>query len=89
MEFAPPGTIKKQALTRSSVSCRHRRREVPSADAAVHVQELRGVLERDDPVADERRNRATRWRTIQQQGVRVSALLEAIRNLSRKRPTNS
>jgi transposase len=57
--------------------------------AAARVQELRTALDRDDPIADERHERAARWRVAQQQGIHVNAALAQMKELSRTRPQNN
>ena len=80
--------LKAQALTGASLARRRRRLKALGVTAAARVHELRAVLDRDDPIADERHNRAARWRTAQRQGARVNAALAQIEKLSATRPKN-
>ena len=53
--------------------------------AAARVQELRKALDKDDPIADERHDRAGRWRTAQLQDARVKAALAQMNKHLRSR----
>ena len=75
LELVAPDALKAQALTGASSARRRRRFEALVAAAAKRVDALREALDRDDPVADKRHNRAARWRATQQQGARVNAAL--------------
>ena len=60
LELVSPDALKAQALTGASLARRRRRLKARAVAAAAHVQELRTALDRDDPVADERHDRAAR-----------------------------
>ena len=79
LELVSPDVLKAQALTGASL-VRRRLKALASA-AAAHVQELRTAIDRDDPIADERHNRAARWRATQQQDVRVKAALALMKEV--------
>ena len=83
LELVPRDALKAQALTCASLGRRRRRLQALAAAAASRVQELRAVLDRDDPIADERHARAARGRTAQQEGARVNAALAQMKELSR------
>ena len=51
------------------------------AAAAARVGELRRALDRDDPVADERDDRAARGRVAQRQGARINAAITRMKEL--------
>ena len=61
------GTIDKRFRKR-------RRLKALAVAARQRVQKLRTILDRDDPIADERRNRDTYWRAVQQQSDRAKAV---------------
>ena len=88
VELISPEVLKAQALTGASLTRRRRRLKALAVTAAARVHELRPALDRDDPVADERHDRAARWRTAQRQGARVNAALAQIEKLSATRPKN-
>ena len=71
LELVSPDAPEAQASTGASLA----RRRLQAVAAAARVQELRTVVDRDDPIADERYNRAVRGRIAQQQQVRVNAAL--------------
>ena len=85
LELVPPEALKAQALTGASLGRRRRRLKALAAATASRVQELRAVLDRDDPIADERHARAARGRTAQQEGVHVDAALAQMKAFSRTR----
>jgi transposase len=89
LELLSPDALKAQALTGASSVRRRRRMKALVIAAAAHVQELRTSLDRGDPIADERHNRAARERTAQQQGARVTAALAQIKSLVETRPTKN
>jgi hypothetical protein len=62
---------------------RRRRLNALAVAATARFQELRTALDRDDPTADERHNRAARGRTAEQEGARVKAALAQMKELSR------
>ena len=66
LELVAPDTLTAQALAGASSARRHRRFQVMVVGAAARINALRDALDRDDPVADERHNRAARWRITQQ-----------------------
>jgi transposase len=86
LELVSPDALKVQALIGASLVRRRRRLKALTVAAAAHVQELRTALDIDDPIADERHDRAARWRTAQQQGARVNAALAQMKKLLRTRP---
>jgi transposase len=88
LELLSPDALKAQALAGTSSVRRRRRMKVLAIAAAAHVQELRRSLDRDDPIADERHNRAARERTAQQHGARVTAALAQMK-LVGTRPTKN
>ena len=69
LELVSPDVLKAQALTGASMAHRRRRMKAQAIAAAVRVQELRTSLDRDDPIADERHERAARWRIEQLQDI--------------------
>ena len=85
LELVAPDALKAQALTGASPARRRRRFEALVAAAAKRVGALREALDRDDPVADERHNRAARRPATQQQGARVNAALMRMKEPFRPR----
>jgi len=79
LELIAPDALKVQALADVSSASRHHRFEALAAAAAARINALRDALDRDDPVADERHNRAARGRITQQLGARVNAALMRIK----------
>ena len=75
LELLSPGAPKGQRLTGASLARRRGRLKAMAIAAAARVQEFRAVLDRNDPIADERHNRSTSWRISQQRGARVNAAL--------------
>jgi len=86
LELVSPDELEAQALTGASMARRRRRLKALAVAAAARVQELRAALDRDDPIADERHNKAAGWRAAQQRGVRVNAALEQMKKHLRTRP---
>ena len=81
LELLSPDALKAQGLAGASSVRRRQRLNAQAVAAAAYVQELRAALDRDDPIADERHERAARWRTAQQQGIHVSAALAQMKEL--------
>ena len=71
LELLSPAALEAQGSTGASLA----RRRLQAVAAAARIEELHTVLDRDDPIADERYNRAVRGRIAQQQQVRVNAAL--------------
>jgi len=83
LELLSPDALKAQALTGAGSVRRRRRLNALAVAATARFQELRTALDRDDPTADERHNRAARGRTAEQEGARVKAALAQMKELSR------
>ena len=89
LELLSPDALKAQALTGAGSVRRRRRLNALAVAATARFQELRTALDRDDPTADERHNRAARERTAQWQGARVNAALAHVTKLSAIWPKNA
>ena len=79
-ELLSPTAIKKQALAGAGVARQRRRLKALGIAAAARVHELRTLLDRDDPIADERYNRAARQRISQRQRASANVVTALIRN---------
>ena len=88
LELISAEVLKAQALTGASAERRRRRLKARAVAAAERLQELRAVLDRDDPIADEWHDRAARGRIAQWQGARVNAALAQTTKLVATRPKN-
>jgi len=86
LELVSPDKLKSQALAGTGLERRRRRLKVLAVSAAARVEELRTVLDRDDPIADERHDRAARWSATQQSSARVDAALVLMKKLPRTQP---
>jgi transposase len=82
LELLSPDALKANGLAGASLPRRRRRLTALMAAARTRIEELHRVLDRDDPVADARHDRAAPWR--RQQGTRVTAALEQAKELLRK-----
>ena len=84
LELLSPDALKAQKLRGTSLVRRRRRLQALELAAAAWVRDLRMALDRDDPVADERHNRA-RWLTARRQAARVNATLAQMKKPLRPR----
>jgi transposase len=84
LELLSPAALKTNGLAGASLARRRRRLKALMAAARTRIEELHRVLDRDDPTADARHDRAAPWQ--RQQGVRVKAALEQAKDLLQKRP---
>jgi transposase len=87
LQLISPEVLKTQTLTGNSLVRKRRRLKALAAAAAGRVQKLRTMLDRDDPIADERHNRDGYWRAVQQQAERAKTAVTQMKSLSR--PTES
>jgi len=87
LELLSTVALKAETLARSSSA--HRRLKALAAVAAARIQKLRTALDRDDPIADERHNRAARRDASLRQGVRVNAALAQVKKLLPTRPRDN
>jgi transposase len=88
LELVSPPTLKEEGLTGTSLERRRKRLKALIVAAAARVDELRAALDRDDPIADERHDRAARSHAAQRRGMHVKAALsqttELFSNQSKK-----
>ena len=88
IKIVPREALKKQSLSGNSSVRKRRRLKALAVAAARRVQKLRTILDRDDPIADERYNRDNYWRGVQQQAERAKTAAAQVKNLLRRQQTN-
>jgi len=82
LELMPPDTAQIPAG-------RRQRLHALASAAAVRIRELRSTLDRDDPIADERHDRATHWSAAQKQKTHADAAIEQMKKLLQARRKTS
>jgi transposase len=81
LQLVSPEALKTQSLTGESTVRRRRRLKALAIAAAARVQELRTILDKDDPIDDERYNRNTYWRVTHQHSECAKAAVEQTNKL--------
>jgi transposase len=88
LQLIPREVLKKQSLSGNSSVRKRRRLKALAVAAAGRVQKLRTILDREDPIADERYNRDTYWQSVRQQDERAKTAAAQVKNLLRRQQTN-